>query len=179
VKSKFALLCLALLVTSVASLSFVTVVDASPPQYDLRGVWTFDDIYQGVHYYHTMTITSYDSSNGVFSGTGFYNSDPSLTWAISGTENGNSVDFVLTVLTSSAEGTTLAGSGSLTSETYMSGEGLQSNLNPHEVTWTSTRTQNFQAPEYPVGTIAALGACFVGLALFKKRGSLPKLSFSS
>ncbi len=176
VKSKFALLCLAIFVFLVAVVSSIGSVEASP-LYDLRGVWTFDDIYQGTNYYHTMTISSFNPTTGEFYGTGFYNSDPNLTWEISGTENGNAVNFVLTVLTTSEAGTKLTGSGTLTSDIYMSGVGSQTNLNPHDVTWTSTKTQNFQAPEYALGGLAALGACFVGLALFKKRGSLPKLSF--
>ncbi len=32
-------------------------------------------------------------------------------------------------------------------------------------------------PEYMLGALAALGACFVGLVAFKKRSNLPHLSF--
>jgi hypothetical protein len=113
---------------------------AALPNWDITGTWTFDDIYGGDNF-HTMTITSFDQSTGAFSGTGFYIADPSLTWTITGTESGNDITYLLTVLTPpSVAGVTLNGTGTINSSgTIMSGTGSQSNLpGGGPVTWTAT-----------------------------------------
>ena len=105
------------------------------PNVDLTGVWSFND--NG--YMHTMIISSFNRCTGAFSGTGYYNADPTISWTITGTESGNtiSINYVLTVTGTTATGVTLIGTGTLTSSTYMSGTGSQSNVGA--VTWSATK----------------------------------------
>lgn len=109
---------------------------ATAPIWDITGTWTFNDIYLGTPYVHTMTINTLDPVTGAFSGTGFYNASPALTWTITGTEDGNTISFDL-LTGGSVPGVHLLGSGNVDSATMMSGTGTQSNLNPNNVTWTA------------------------------------------
>lgn len=60
--------------------------------YDLTGTWTFN--YElGETWPHTMMITTFNSDTGVFSGTGYYNPDPTTTWDLDGIVIGNAVSF--------------------------------------------------------------------------------------
>lgn len=107
--------------------TFATGAFAAAPNWNITGTWTFNDIYQNVPFVHTMVINSFDSVTGAFSGTGFYNADPSLTWTITGTEDGNSISYTL-LTGGSVPGVTLLGEGTVDSATSMSGTGDQSNL---------------------------------------------------
>jgi hypothetical protein len=121
-----------------SSFAFALPAEAAAlPNWDLTGTWTFDDIYGGDNF-HTMNITSFDTSTGAFSGTGFYKADPSLTWTINGVESGNNITYQLYVLTV-APGVTLDGVGTIDgSGLSMSGTGTQTNLpSGGPVTWTA------------------------------------------
>jgi hypothetical protein len=114
---------------------------AATPNWDISGTWTFNDIWMGTPYVHTMVINAFNTTTGAFSGTGSYDADPALTWTIAGTVDGDNIDYLLTVQTV-APGVTLDGSGTITSSTAMSGTGYQSNLpgdpSSTNVTWTAT-----------------------------------------
>jgi hypothetical protein len=114
---------------------------AAAPNWDITGTWTFNDIWMGTPYVHSMTINAFNPTTGVFSGTGYYTGDPTLTWSITGTVDGDSINYVLTVLTV-APGVTLTGTGTVTSSTSMGGTGYQSNLpgSSPNVEWTATGT---------------------------------------
>jgi hypothetical protein len=125
---------------ALSPLAIATPALAATPNWDLTGTWTFNDIWLGTPYVHTMVINSFDPITGAFSGTGFYNADPSLTWTVTGTEDGNDITaFNLSVVTG-APGVTLSGTGAINSDgTLMSGTGYQSNLpgSAPNISWTS------------------------------------------
>ena len=73
-------------------------------------------------YSHTMNITSSDDNTGNFSGTGFYNTDHSYTWNITGNVNGNLNSLTFDVIyTGSNPGYTLHGTGQINSDGTLSG----------------------------------------------------------
>ena len=138
------------------------------PQYNLSGTWSFDDIWNNGNYYHVMIVTSFNPSTGDFSGSGYYVADPGLTWTIVGTETGNSVTFTLTT-GGNNPGVVIQGTGTVSSYSYMSGTGTQTNLpNQGPVTWTANRTDTFVAPEYSFGALLALGASIAAFLTFVK-----------
>jgi len=49
----------------------------------------------GGNYIHTMQVALYDYDNGTFSGTGFYNASPSITWTVTGDVTGNTIGFLV------------------------------------------------------------------------------------
>lgn len=126
------------IISTLFALAFFTTSSAfaAAPNWNITGTWTFNDIYQSVYYVHTMTINSFNPVTGAFSGTGFYNADPSLTWTITGTEDGNTINFNL-LTGGSVPGVTLLGTGNVDSGTQMSGTGTQTNLNPDNVEWSA------------------------------------------
>ena len=138
---------------SLINFAFIAVLAVAPlaaapsamavtvPNWNLLGTWTFNDIYQSVPYVHTMVIDSFDPITGNFSGHGFYNADPSLTWTITGNESGGVVSYTL-FTGGSDPGVTLLGSGTMDSATAMHGTGSQDNLpGPMpNVSWTATET---------------------------------------
>ena len=112
---------------------------AATPSYSVLGTWTFNDRY-GVPYAHTMVIDSFNPSTGDFSGYGFYNAGPSLTWTITGNESSDAIAFTL-LTGGSVPGVTLNGSGTVASATSMSGTGSQSNIPGYpsqNITWNAT-----------------------------------------
>lgn len=129
-----------MLLSSVAAVvmfgSFATGAFAAAPNWNITGTWTFNDIYQSVYYVHTMTINSFNPVTGAFSGTGYYNADPNLTWTITGTEDGNTINYTL-LTGGDTPGVTLLGTGTIDSATMMSGTGMQDNLNPENVDWSA------------------------------------------
>ena len=128
----------------VLSFAFAGSVSAAP-NWDIRGTWTFNDIWLGVPYVHTMVIDSFNPITGDFSGTGYYNTNPALTWTVTGTENGDDITvFHLLVLTV-APGVTIDGAGTINSSTFMSGTGYQTNLpgTDPNIEWTATGTAKF------------------------------------
>ena len=80
-------------------------------------------------YTHTMTVTnitplSTDATS--FSGTGYYNTDPSYTWTVSGTVNRNAVQFSI-LYTGTNPGYTVTGSGQIAADGSVSGTATDSN----------------------------------------------------
>lgn len=131
-----------LLVTTAAAGLFLTSAAgafAATPNWNLLGNWTFNDIYQSVPYVHSMTITSFNPTTGDFSGNGYYTADPALTWTITGNESGSNITYHL-LTGGDTPGVTLDGVGTISSSSFMSGTGYQSNepgSNPN-VNWTAT-----------------------------------------
>ena len=116
--------------TIVSTLLFGSVATgafAAAPNWNITGTWTFNDIYQSVPYVHMMDITSFNPVTGAFSGTGHYLADPTLTWVITGTEDGNTINFDL-LTGGSVPGVNLFGTGTVSSATMMGGTGFQDNL---------------------------------------------------
>lgn len=125
------------------SLTFAGTVFAAAPTWDLRGTWTFNDIWSGTTYAHTMEITSFDPVTGVFSGTGFYNDNQALTWNVNGIENGSNITLFHLLVTAVAPGVTIDGTGVINpTGTGISGTGYQSNLpgtvGETNINWTAT-----------------------------------------
>src|SRR5689334_22732361 len=75
--------------------TLATSAFAAAPNWNIIGTWTFNDIYLGVPYVHTMVISSFNPVTGAFSGTGFYTADPTLTWTITGIEDGSAISYTL------------------------------------------------------------------------------------
>jgi len=114
-----------------------------PPKYNLTGTWNFDDAWTSspsTVYVHTMMINSFDPCTGAFSGIGYYTNNPTvfppITWTITGTESGNTINFVLTITSAFDSGPPFIGTGTLTSATSMSGTGSQTGTG---FTWTATK----------------------------------------
>lgn len=137
-KTLLALLIATMLIAPSMTLMQVHADGPSPPAFDLRGTWSFDDIWYG-DYYHSMTISSINPATGDFSGTGYYplNSNTHVyEWTIAGKEQGNEISFTLR-LTYPTDETwiTLVGTGSVSLDIsgtlVMSGTGFQNNLPPY------------------------------------------------
>jgi len=107
------------------------------PKVDLTGVWVFTETLEGTPYVNTMIISSFDPCTGVFSGTGYANFDPTLTWNITGTETGSNIAINVLVTGTPLTGVTFVGTGSLSSSTTMGGTGTQSNVGA--ASWSATR----------------------------------------
>jgi hypothetical protein len=108
-------------------------VTSTRPKYDLTGVWTFND----AGYLHVMVIFNSFKSTGAFSGIGYYLGGQ-IAWTITGSEIGNTINFVLTVTSPPADnGITLTGTGTVTSSTSMSGTGYQTNYG--NLVWSATK----------------------------------------
>jgi hypothetical protein len=69
---------------------------------------------------HAMNIITENNSTGVFTGTGKYLSDQSYTWDVTGTTNGNDVNFTI-VYNSNGKGTTYKLVGTIDDNGFMSG----------------------------------------------------------
>jgi len=131
----YALLCLAI----ICSLSIPFALPAAAKQYDLTGTWLFNDIWQGVAYPHTITISTFNP-DGTFSGTGYYNNYP-ITEDVTGQLIGDSITFHWFTTSEASYGVTIDGTGTLLSSSYMSGTGFQSDgYGP--ISWDATRIQS-------------------------------------
>jgi hypothetical protein len=108
--------------------------------WDVRGTWNFAftcTIGCEGTYLHTMTITTFDSSTGEFSGTGFYNDNHAYIWTVTGKVSGNTFNFTL-VYTGLNQGYTLTGTGEISSDgTKINGT---ANGPGQTFTWTATTT---------------------------------------
>ncbi len=123
--------------------AFATSVSAATPNWDITGTWTFNDIWLGTPYVHTMTIDSFNPVTGEFSGTGYYNSNTALTWNVNGIESGNDITLFHLLVMAVAPGVTIDGTGTINSSgTFMSGTGYQSNLpgGDPNIEWTAVGT---------------------------------------
>jgi len=106
---------------------------------DLTGVWAFNFVVAGGGVYpHTMIISSFNSRTGAFSGTGYYNVDPTYTWTVTGIESGNTLTLTFSILyTGTGAGYTVNAAGTIASSTSMSGTATDSNS--LSSTWTATK----------------------------------------
>jgi uncharacterized protein YycO len=140
----------------ISSSIFVLQVHAADQEYDLRGTWLWNDIWQGVAYPHTVTISTFNP-DGTFSGTGYHNNGPE-TEDVTGQLIGDSITFHWVTTSEVSNGITLDGTGKVLSSSFMSGTGFQSGgYGP--VTWDATRKQN----QPPVAKFESLNVVEDGL----------------
>jgi len=135
--------------------TMVTPAFAAIPNWDLTGNWTFNDIWLGTPYVHTMNITSFDPVTGVFSGKGYHNDNPSLTWNVNGVENGNYITLFHLLVTAVTPGVTIEGTGIIDATgTGISGTGYQSNLpgSDPNIQWTAVGIARAIVDICPAGT---------------------------
>jgi hypothetical protein len=95
-------------------------------------------------YPHTMSITSYDSNTGNFSGVGHYNPDPSYTWNLTGNLTGSNITFHL-VYTGSNPGYAIDGTGVVAGNGTLSGTATGPG---QSFTWASTSGAASAGPNY-------------------------------
>ena len=128
---------LVVLVSTVLITSSGTMhVNADNPTYNLTGTWLFNDNWQGTAYPHLVTISTFNP-DGTFSGTGYHIGGPE-TEDISGQLSGNSISFHWITTSEVSNGITIDGTGTVTSDSYMSGTGFQSG--PYgPITWDATK----------------------------------------
>jgi len=84
---------LAIVATLVAPLAIALPATAAVPNWDITGTWNLDFDLGGGHYLHTMTVSTFNTATGAFSGTGVYSADPSYTWTVTGTVSGYDVAY--------------------------------------------------------------------------------------
>jgi len=84
-----------------------------------------------------MTVSIFNVTNGMFSGTGVYNSDSTYTWDVTGTVSGNDITFHL-VYTGTGAGYYSDAIGTITSATSMNGTWIDSSS--QSGTWTGNGT---------------------------------------
>ncbi len=86
---------------------------------------------------HNMTISSFNSSTGAFSGTGYWQVDTSYTWTVSGIITGNNYTLNI-VYTGTGAGYTAQITGTINDNDEMTGRFID---NGNQIgTWTSYRT---------------------------------------
>ena len=86
----------------------------------------------GTDYAHTMTvdsITPVSNTAYTFTGTGFYNADPSYTWTVSGMVSGSTITYTL-VYTGTQAGYTFTGTGTIAADGSISGTATDSLMRP-------------------------------------------------
>ena len=110
----------AIIASLVAPLAMALPARAATPDWNITGTWNLDFNFGGGHYLHTMTVTTFNSTTGAFSGTGVY-SDPSYTWTVTGIVSGYDVTYHI-VYTGTNAGYTVDVTGTIASGgTSMSG----------------------------------------------------------
>jgi len=124
-------------ISAFASLALVAsaAVQRVPGPWDMTGTYVIDfTLGGGGVYAHTMNITSMDLATGAFSGTGFYNADPSYTWNVTGNVSDSSLSFTI-VYTGSGAGYTVNATGTIAPDGTLSGNAT----GPGQTfTWVST-----------------------------------------
>lgn len=102
--------------------SFVMLAETAfaTPNWDITGTWTWNYYYGSGTYTHTMIIDTFDTTSGDFSGNGYYNPNPDYTWDITGTVDGDDIDFYIDY-TGLNPTYYVDATGIITSSTYMSG----------------------------------------------------------
>ncbi len=109
-------------------------VDAGFGPWNLTGTYVIDFVLSGSHYVHTMNVTSMDLTTGNFSGTGFYNLNPSYIWNVTGNVAGDNLAFTI-VYTGSNAGYTVNAIGAIAPDGTLSGTAMGPG---QSFTWTST-----------------------------------------
>ena len=126
-----------LMLSSIAAPVFACTNTKQTPKVDLTGVWAFNYNAGGV-YPHTMIISSFNPCTGAFSGTGYYNVNPTYTWTVTGVESGNTLTLSFSILyTGTGAGYAVNAVGTIASCTSMSGTAVDSNS--LSATWTATK----------------------------------------
>lgn len=127
------------------------------------GTYALTTALGGAPYYHTMivdTVTVVTPTNVLFSGTGFYNADPSYTWTVTGSITDATVTFRI-VYTGTAAGYTFDATGAAAT---MSGTAVDS-LAQAPLTWTLPATFAHEVLHYTASltsvTVDATTASFV------------------
>jgi len=110
-------------------------VAQAPVCEDIVGTWIYTYTLGG-DYVHTMEITDYDPVSGAFSGTGYYNADPSYTWDITGNLVGEFVTYHI-LYTGSNAGYYVDGVGTITEDCILMG-GLATGPG-QEGEWSATK----------------------------------------
>ncbi len=108
---------------------------AAQPSWDLTGTYTIQYFLGGGQYDHTdtITVTSFDDPM-TFSGTGYYNPNPSYTETIAGTLTGDNLEFTV-VYTGLEAGYTADAVGSVATDGSLSGSATDSQ--GRSFTWTA------------------------------------------
>lgn len=121
-------------------LAFVAPVFAAAPEWQLdpgSTVYTLQHTCTSVcapgPYNHTMDVTSFDTTTGDFTATGFWNDDPSYTWTMTGNISQSAMNYVLTY-TGTGAGFTTTATGSIDSDGDMSGTSVGSG--GETINWT-------------------------------------------
>lgn len=71
------------------------IIWVGPEKWDITGTWTWNYYYGGGTYTHTMIIDTFEPTTGAFTGHGYYNPNPSYTWIVTGTVDGNNINFYI------------------------------------------------------------------------------------
>ncbi len=108
------------------------------------GVWNVGGTYplvvtlDGSSYAHTMTVdtvTPISTTATLFSGTGFYNADPSYTWTVNGSVSGSAISFHI-LYTGTSAGYFFDAVGTIAADGSMSGRATDS-LGQLGLTWAT------------------------------------------
>lgn len=110
---------------------------AATPNWNIAGSWNLDFDFNGGHYLHTMNVASFDTTTGAFSGTGVYVADPSYTWDVTGTVDGDSITFDISYTGANA-GYASHSIGTITSSTSITGTWLDSSSKAGTLTSSGT-----------------------------------------
>lgn len=100
-------------------------------------------------YAHTMnidTIVPTSPTSSTFSGTGFYNADPSYTWTVTGTINGSAIDYLI-VYTGTSAGYSFHATGTIAADGSMSGSATDSALQ-EPLSWSMPAGSAFEVLSY-------------------------------
>ncbi len=97
----------------------VNVVDTGTPPTEVAFTGTYGIVFTNEDgtFAHTMNITSYDETSGVYSGNGVFDGDPFITWTIEGTNLENH----LTLLIQYTDRIRLEGTGDISSNGVITG----------------------------------------------------------
>ncbi|MGA3289134.1 MAG: hypothetical protein ABSD42_02705 [Candidatus Bathyarchaeia archaeon] len=127
-----------MMLSSIVAPVFASTNTKQASKVNLAGVWAFNYVTSGGVYPHTMIISSFNPCTGAFSGTGYYNVDPTYTWTVTGTESGNTLTLSFNILyTGTGAGYAVTAVGTIASCTSMSGTAIDSNS--VSATWTATK----------------------------------------
>jgi len=129
----------------------------------VAGTYALTTALGGTPYLHTMTIDTVSiisPTNVTFSGTGFYNADPSYTWTVTGSIVNGAISFHI-LYTGTGAGYTFDATGAAAS---MSGTGTDS-LGQAPLTWTLPSTFAHEVLSYTANlssvTVGTTTASFV------------------
>jgi hypothetical protein len=126
------------------------------------GVWNVGGTYPltvtlGGAYPHTMTInkvTPISTTASKFSGTGYYNLDPSYTWTVNGLVSGSDISFTL-VYTGTLAGYTFNAVGTIAANGSMSGSATDS-LGQSPLTWSTDAGSAHEVLSYTASVSCAV-----------------------